>query len=525
MSPVDITAPDGARGHLALVLHAHQPFVREPGGDPTAAESQLFAAITRCYVPLLVELVELARQRVPYRVTLALSPTLLGMLADPIVQARYRRHLDTSLAAFERAPRAWGAPDVQPDTGGLDRESLRRVRRAFDETWSGDLVSALRQLQDDGFVETLAGAATHAYLPFLATDPGGARAQIRIGLDEHHRLLGRRPNGFWLPEGAYGDGLDRLLVEHGVEYCVTNANTLNHGAPRPAMGIWLPIVSPAGVALVAGDGEARDQVDGETGYAADPDYRSLADRHATTEGVEYEGEHDLRRVAPETRAATGFTRAGAQAKVEAHASNFVAGRVRQIEALASAMQHPPLVVAAYDAETFGLRWREGPDWLAATIRKIAYDQHVFALATPSDHLAKVPIAQEVEPAATGGDADVGHGPWLGGENDWIRVPLHDAAWRMRELARRHHDATGNRLRALDQAARELLLAQASDWPYRMSHGPMVNDAVRRVRTHLARFARLARELDAGSVDADWLADVEARDNVFPALDHRAFRDL
>lgn len=523
MPPTDDAAPGATRGHLALVLHAHQPFVREPGGDPTPAESQLFAAISRCYLPLLAALAELARERVRYRLTLALSPTLLGMLADPVVQARYRRHLDNSLAALERASRTGGALDVRTETSGLDREALRRVRRAFVETWSSDLVSALRQLQDDGFVETLGGAATHAYLPFLATDPGAARAQIRIGLDEHHRLLGRRPNGFWLPEGAYGAGLDRVLVEQGVEYCVASADALDYGAPRPAMGTWMPIVSPAGLALVAGDRAARDQVEGATGYAADPDYRSLTSRD-TPDGVPADDvERGWQNVAPETPAAPAPTRAGARAKVEAHASNFVASRVGQIESLASAMQHPPLVVAAYDAETFGLRWREGPDWLAATIRNIAYDQHRFALVTPSDHLAKVPVAQEVEPAATGGRAESVHGPWLGGENDWIRVPLHDAAWRMRELARRHQDATGSRLRALDQAARELLLAQASDWPYRMSQGPMVNDAVRRFRTHLARFARLARDLDAGTVDPEWLADVEARDNVFPALDHRAFR--
>jgi len=523
MSPSDDGAPDASRGHLALVLHAHQPFVREPGGDPTPAENQLFAAISRCYVPLLAALTELARERVPYRMTLALSPTLLGMLADPIVQARYRRHLDTALAARERDPTARGDFDVGPDTSGLDREALRSVRRAFVETWSGDLVSALRQLQDDGFVETLGGAATHAYLPFLATDPGAVRAQIRIGIDEHRRLLGRRPNGFWLPEGAYGAGLDRVLVDHGVEYCVAGADVLNYGAPRPAMGIWMPIVSPAGLVLVAGDSEARDQVDGRTGYAADPDYRSLASHDFPTGGAADEVERGWRNVAAETSAASVPSRAGARAKVEAHASNFVASRARQIESLASTMQHPPLVVAAYDAGTFGLRWREGPDWLAATIRKIAYDQDRFALVTLAAHLAEVPIAQEVDPAATGGDAEAIHGPWLGGENDWIRVPLHDAAWRMRELARRHGEATGSRLRALDQAARELLLAQASDWPYRMSQGPMVNDAVRRVRTHLARFAKLALDLDHDSVDAEWLADVEARDNVFPALDHRAFR--
>jgi 1,4-alpha-glucan branching enzyme len=516
---VDVTRLD-ARGHVALVLHAHQPFVREPGGDPTHAESRLFAAISRCYLPLLEALAGLARERVPYRLALAISPSLLGMLTDRVVQTRYRRHLDASLASLERGPRGGGESSVCT-TSGLDHEALRRVRRAFVETWSGDLVDGLRQLQDDGFVETLAGAATHAYLPLLASDPCAARAQIRIGLDEHHRILGRRATGFWLPEGAYDDGLDALLVEHGVEYCIAGAQAVTRGTPRPAMGVWMPIVSARGLVLIAPDGEARDQIDGTHGYAADPDYRAAdVDTAASPDAARDRADHDAG--AEETTGAAAL-RAAVRAKLEAHASNFVASRARQIEAIAGEMQHPPLVLAALDAELLGVRWLAGPEWLAAAIRKIAYDQHLFALVTPSDHLAARPIAQEVRPAPTGGDADGNHLPWLGGENDWIRVPLHRAAQRMRELARRHEDATGTTLRALDQAARELLLAQSGDWPYRMSQGPLVNDAVRRLRTHLARFARLAREIDAGAVDADWLAEIEAHDNLFPALDHRAFR--
>jgi len=94
---------------------------------------------------------------------------------------------------------------------------------------------------------------------------------------------------------------------------------------------------------------------------------------------------------------------------------------------------------------------------------------------------------------------------------------------MAALARRFDDATGTTLRALNQAAHELLLAQSSDWAFIMSRGTVVNYAVQRTRSHLARFLRLARELDAARVDPAWLAEVEARDTVFPALDYRVFR--
>src|SRR5439155_40786 len=57
--------------------------------------------------------------------------------------------------------------------------------------------------------------------------------------------------------------------------------------------------------------------------------------------------------------------------------------------------------------------------------------------------------------------------WLNGSNDWIYRHLHEDAERMVELARANPEPTALRRRALDQAARELLLAQASDWAFIM----------------------------------------------------------
>jgi 1,4-alpha-glucan branching enzyme len=64
----------------------------------------------------------------------------------------------------------------------------------------------------------------------------------------------------------------------------------------------------------------------------------------------------------------------------------------------------------------------------------------------------------------------------------------------------------------------LLLAQASDWAFIMKTGTMVPYAVKRTTDHLLRFLRLADQIDAGTIDHAWLADIEARDTCFPHLD-------
>ncbi len=62
-----------------------------------------------------------------------------------------------------------------------------------------------------------------------------------------------------------------------------------------------------------------------------------------------------------------------------------------------------------------------------------------------------------------------------------------------------------------QAARELLLAEASGWPFIMKTGTMVPYANTRVKKHIARFTGLYHDLLNGRVEGDWLKELEWRD--------------
>jgi 1,4-alpha-glucan branching enzyme len=80
-------------------------------------------------------------------------------------------------------------------------------------------------------------------------------------------------------------------------------------------------------------------------------------------------------------------------------------------------------------------------------------------------------------------------------------------------------------KALNQAARELLLAQSSDWAFIMRTGTMVPYAVRRTRSHLMRFNQLYEDIKIGKIDSGWLEKVEEIDNLFPHLNYRVSRPL
>ena len=93
---------------------------------------------------------------------------------------------------------------------------------------------------------------------------------------------------------------------------------------------------------------------------------------------------------------------------------------------------------------------------------------------------------------------------------------------MVELARRHPAADPLTRRALNQAARELMLAQSSDWTFIMKTGTTVPYAIRRINEHILSFTRLYDELNAAKITEPYLRDLESRHNLFPHLDYRIY---
>ena len=186
------------------------------------------------------------------------------------------------------------------------------------------------------------------------------------------------------------------------------------------------------------------------------------------------------------------------------------------------MDRPPIVVAPYDAELFGHWWYEGPEWLETLFRKVYYEQTVFSPITPSEYLSLNMPLQEAEPSASSWGDKGYHDVWLNQANDWTYRHLHMAAERMIKAAADFPTAGGIQKEALNQLGRELLLAQASDWPFIMASGTMVRYARERVEDHLIRFNRLLEQVYNANIEREWLEKLKARDNLFPHLDYRSF---
>src|SRR5262249_17355716 len=133
--------------------------------------------------------------------------------------------------------------------------------------------------------------------------------------------------------------------------------------------------------------------------------------------------------------------------------------------LAKIFDRPPLLLCPYDAELFGHWWYEGPEFLDLFFRKACYDQQAFKLITPGDYLRLHPATQVASPSPSSWGDEGYWRVWLNEKNEWILPHLDMAQQRMSTLVARFPQSNSLQTRALNQAGRELLLAQASDWPF------------------------------------------------------------
>ncbi len=524
-----------AKGYFALVLHAHLPFVRHPEYDHFLEEDWFFEAMTETYLPLLQGFEAMARDGVHFRLTMSLTPPLLSMMSDPLLQQRYIRYLDERLQALKgEHTRTQGDNYFRPVVD-FYIDFFEQLRHQYVEQYQCDVAGAFRRLMEAGYLEIMTCGATHGYFPLLAPQPESIYAQLAMAVRTHERILGRRPRGIWLPECGYTPGVDAILAQFGIEFFILDTHGLLNADPTPKYGANTPVRTPAGPVAFGRDYESSKQVwSAEEGYPGDALYREFyrdagfdvhephikALHHAGVKaftGLKYH------RITGKTDWKEPYHPGWARERAAEHAGHFLFNRQRQVEWLSSFMDQPPLIVAPYDAELFGHWWFEGPQWMEFLFRKMAYDQHEVEAITLAEYQDRFPNLQTVQPPECSWGAGGFHEVWLNGSNDWVYPYLHQAAEKMSELVQRFPDAQGDTRWLLDQAARELLLAQSSDWAFIMKTATSVEYAVRRFKTHLHRFQRLVTMLESGRYDMSYVVAITQRDSLFPDMDYRIFQ--
>ncbi|HBR56204.1 MAG TPA: DUF1957 domain-containing protein [Blastocatellia bacterium] len=539
-------------GYFSLILHAHLPFVRHPEYPEFLEEDWLYEAITEVYLPLIFIFRNLYETGAKPRAAINLSPPLCEMLADPLLRLRYTAHLENlfELAQKEAHRTARGKDAQFHPAAAMYVENLGVLLNLWNETYRQDLIAAFRELQDEGAIEIITCGATHGFLPLIST-PQAREAQISIAVNNYQKHFERCPRGIWLPECAYEPGIEDILKSRGIEYFIADSHAILYGDPRPKYGVHAPVFCPNGTAVFARDVETSRQVwSAEAGYPGDPVYREFyrdigwdlpldylrphlhkdgSRRHL---GLKY---HRISGRDVPQQAKLPYIPADARNKAAEHSAHFISERNHQSRTLNDAFDgRIPLIVSPYDAELFGHWWYEGPQFIDFLFRRLHYDQNEIKALTPGDYLDLDEPIQFQQPSASSWGESGYNKVWLNDKNSWMYPYQHDAERRMNEFAQRFTPRSGETpappesekpdsqsmvTRILNQMARELLLAESSDWAFQIYQGTTVQYSTHRFKSHINRFDLLSSMLQTGSINEELLAEIENRDNIFPEVDY------
>ncbi|MBR3134206.1 MAG: DUF1957 domain-containing protein [Clostridia bacterium] len=535
------------QGYVSFVLHAHLPFVHHPESEDYLEEQWLFEAISETYIPLITTFQKLVDEGVDFRFTMSLTPPLLNMLDNKLLQKRYIKYLKNHIELSKKEI------DRTKDNHRMNKLSHYYYDRysndlhIFKDIYNCNLINAFKKFNDLGVLEIIGCGATHGYFPILYVNEKTVRAQIALGVQSYNKYFNKPIKGFWLPECGYVPEADKYLREFGVQYVLVETHGILYADPTPLYGTYAPIVSPDGVVAFGRDLESSRQVwSSINGYPGDFNYREFyrdigydapydyIKPYIASNGVRVSTGIKYHRITGKFEEKDIYDLQWAQDSVNMQAGHFFDCRCKQIEFLSHNTENPPIIVCPYDAELYGHWWYEGPDWLYTLAKKIYYDDCNFELITPGEYIEKYPNMQLSTPCRSSWGAKGYSYVWLNSSNDYIHRHLHVAGDRMCELAYQYSNEPSNSLkrRILNQCARELVLAQSSDWLFIITNGTMVDYAKKRVKDHIGRFTKLYLWLknDNELIERDSLADkkmkllenIEQKDCIFPEMDYKLY---
>ncbi|MCJ7708950.1 MAG: DUF1957 domain-containing protein [Anaerolineales bacterium] len=546
-------------GAFTFVLHTHLPYCRQAGRWPHG-EEWLHEAAAESYIPLLNALYHLLDDGVPAKLTLGLTPVLLEQLDNEDVRANFLTYLDEKIAAASAdVPRFEAAGNAHfTYLAGFYRDWYAGIRQSFVERYDGNLVPAFRKLQQAGMIEIVTCGATHGYLPLLDRDES-INLQLHTAVQSYKRHFGRTPRAIWLPECAYRPaylaedgrerpGIETFLARHDLGLFFSETHLIEGGRPvgvaageaigpygaitrrylvpfsevrpkEPATTFRPYYVTQPEVAVIGRNNRTGLQVwSADWGYPGDFDYREFHKKDGVS-GLQY---WRVSGAGVDLADKDAYHPDWAAGKVQEHASHFARLVTDLVQGYHAETDGFGIISANYDTELFGHWWFEGLQWLEEVLRQLASSESV-ELTTASDYLQVHSPDTVVNLPEGSWGAGGGHFTWDNTDTHWMWPVIHAAERRMAAVVAANPEASGPRRHVLDQAARELLLLESSDWPFLVSTGQAGQYAVERFRSHVERFDSLVDSVEKGNPDAAFAASLWERDKIFPEIDYRWYQ--
>lgn len=553
-------------GTLCFVLHGHLPYVLHHGSYPHG-EAWLYEAAAETYLPILDMIGEVALHKARPGLTIGLTPILLEQLSHERFRTGFVAYLNGRIERARHDRKEFEQKNDLHSAYLAERWEKWYARNLEHfERIGRDIPKEFAQRFREGHIQILTSNATHAYMPLMLNDEM-LRAQMSCGVSTSERILGIRPRGMWLPECAYRPtwdhwmpsvlydnarhrvGVEQFIADAGVTHFFVDSHMVGGGQP---MGIyennnfravndtqlywdqkrgWRDPLEPVGVVskpepprcfAFARHPRVSEQVwSGSIGYPGAGEYlefhRKLGER-----GLRY---HKVTHNKAPLSDKHPYYPDDVPAKLFEHSQHFCNVVRDVLREHKNRTGRQGVCVAPFDAELFGHWWFEGPNFLRDVIFTLNRDPQV-KLMTAEEALYHHPPDKVMRlPEGSWGEKG-NHSVWINDRTRWIWEMEYRAENRMLKLLHELPWRTSDAIASLMQkAGRELLLLQASDWPFVIHSQGAVDYGIQRFAGHCTRFDRLtdlAERLAAGG-ELDDLARVEieeadVHDSVFADID-------
>jgi 1,4-alpha-glucan branching enzyme len=498
---------------LSIILDAHFPYLKDSGNY-----TPLFACLQETYIPFLQMLENLDFDRVPYRIAIALSPIFCEMMDDDTIIDAFRTFTEKQLVFSENELQREDYSSEQKELAALYLERWKNQQYFFQGHFEGRLLKAFDYFQKQGSLEILCGPATYCFLPFLKDYPDAVRAQIETSLHFYRKVFGLHPQGFWLPEMAWDPFLDPIIHSYGFTWTAVDTHAAALGEP-PSFDTSQSLQTPSrNIVLVRNSSLANFPKD----FRQHPCFRD----NMRDAGFEL----DIKKLSAfgmgDARKRTGlkywsreaedgillYNHGKAYEEAEVAAASFV----NQIQEGAD-----DFVLCCWRTEDFGLRWFEGFHFLEKVFQLIDNSESLD-VETPSEYVQHSKPKVQCQPSFSSWGENGYAEPWLDSSNDWIYRHVFHILQEMIEMPERFPHDRGIKERALNQAAREMLLALSSDWPYMMYKQTNADYAKNSLEDIIKNFTTIFESLGSGHISTEWLTNLEKQHNFFSQINYRMF---
>ncbi|MCR4790517.1 MAG: DUF1957 domain-containing protein [Treponemataceae bacterium] len=508
---------------------AHKGYYKSFDDKNFSKNQILFYAISQTYLPLLNMFANLEADGVPFKMGMTISPTLCAQLSNPIMQQNYINWLDRLIALGEKEVERYPEGSQK---NILARQYLKKAKQDkidYVETFDKNLLSRFSYYAKRGNLELFATCATYAFMPHIADFSEALNAQIEEGLLSHKHFFDFAPEGFYLPHLGYTNGIEKNLRAYGLNYTIIDSKGLLFADPEPKMGIFSPVRSESSFAFFACDSRIDHEILGKKGFMNKAAYRNQQ------KDIGYDSKlEDLSDFLEDSseRFQTGFkysandesdydfSKAKDELKKDAH--EFVEKRLETLNKAEEFCDGQDIsLVCNFDADLLGERWYEGIDWLEMVFRELAKTNEIT-----NDNFGDITKEQyqleSVKPAFSASES-MGYGEiLLDNTNDWMIRYLRKNTERMIDLADRFSEKTGLKSRALNLAAKEVLLSQSSDWPLMIHDKNFPDFAKDQFIKSINGFSTVYESLGSNSISTEWMTNLEREHDLFPWTNYMIF---